>query len=272
MKKYAYVTLLSSDNYLPGVLGLFDSVRRSQTIYPFVVVATRISEKTLEILESFDMTVITAPPIDPPAKVAAYNKEIGLGIWNNCFDKFHIFNLTIFDKIIYLDADMEVISNIDELFSLGHPGFVRDPAKFFQITDFKDYTTNNAGMMIIDPSTKVFEELVSIMKAYEEVDIRGKGIIVSDQLIFDSYYAEAFTKEGFLDFQYNSFFPYLDFYRGLFPNLAPKVIHYAGMEKPWTMSFSSLFLFKDDYAARYKMNLLKLLRKVDLKIEWVNLK
>lgn len=270
MNRYAYVTLLSSDNYLPGVLGLFNSLRATKTLYPFVVVATRVSEETIDILSKFDLTIVNAYPINPPENVAKYNKEIGLGIWNNCFDKFHIFNLDVFDKIIYLDADMEVLENVDELFRVKTPGFVKDPAKHFQITDFKDYTTNNAGMMVIEPSVEVFKTLIEILENWGKVDVREKQIIVSDQYIFDSYYKDWFSENGFLDFSYNAFFPYLEFYSEENKVFSPKIIHYAGMDKPWKEPFNELLSYNSPIAFMYKAKLLALLKEKNLPLQNVS--
>lgn len=236
--KYAYVTLLSSDNYLPGVIGLFQSVRETGTIYPFVVVVTsRVKEETILALQEFDMTIVTAPLIDPPKNVMKYNEEIGLGVWNNCFDKFHILNLDFIEKIVYLDADMEVRGNIDSLFNVSAdvPRFVADPAPYFQITAFKDYTPNNAGMMVVRPSKDLFKEMTSMMMDYSKVDLQKTNEIVSDQSLFAIKFVSSFKSDGFLPFEFNYFYPYDRLYREKFSYVDPKIIHYAGMDKPWAV-------------------------------------
>lgn len=45
-KKYAYTTILSTDSYLPGVLALFESIKRTNTkISDFVVIVNQEIKK-----------------------------------------------------------------------------------------------------------------------------------------------------------------------------------------------------------------------------------
>lgn len=50
--------------------------------------------------------------------------------FNTTFSKLHVFGLTEFDKIVYLDADLLLLSNIDELFDKlpleGHTDSLED--------------------------------------------------------------------------------------------------------------------------------------------------
>ena len=50
-KKYAYATVLSTDSYLPGVLALFESIRRTNTkVSDFVVIVNQeIKKETINI-------------------------------------------------------------------------------------------------------------------------------------------------------------------------------------------------------------------------------
>lgn len=103
-KKYAYATVLSTDSYLPGVLALFESIRRTNTkVSDFVVIVNQdIKKETINQLVQNGLIVKTAPKVNVPQKIKEKNKFIPH--WNNTFDKFNIFNLTDYDKIVYLDV------------------------------------------------------------------------------------------------------------------------------------------------------------------------
>ena len=51
-KKYAYTTILSTDSYLPGVLALFESIKKTNTkVFDFVVIVNQeIKSETINRL------------------------------------------------------------------------------------------------------------------------------------------------------------------------------------------------------------------------------
>lgn len=115
-KNYAYTTILSTDSYLPGVLALFESIKRENTkITEFVVIVNQeIKDETINILKKNGIIVKNMQKIEPPKEIKSKNKLFPH--WNNTFDKFNIFELTDYDKVVYLDSDIYVSENIDELF------------------------------------------------------------------------------------------------------------------------------------------------------------
>lgn len=56
-KKYAYVTMLSTDSYLPGVLALFESIKKTNTeINDFVVIVNQeIKKETISRLKKMEL-------------------------------------------------------------------------------------------------------------------------------------------------------------------------------------------------------------------------
>ena len=56
-KKYAYVTMLSTDSYLPRVLALFESIKKTNTeINDFVVIVNQeIKKETISRLKKMEL-------------------------------------------------------------------------------------------------------------------------------------------------------------------------------------------------------------------------
>ena len=115
-QKYAYTTVLSTDSYLPGVLALFESIKRTNSkVSDFVVIVNQgIKSETVNRLLESGVTVKTMPRVNATQRIQSKNKLFPH--WNNTFDKFNVFDLTDYDKVVYLDSDIYVSDNIDELF------------------------------------------------------------------------------------------------------------------------------------------------------------
>lgn len=119
-KKYAYITLLSSIDYLEAVLVLNRSLRAVKSKYPFVVAITREVYKHKEIISILTEENIIIEHIPTllynPATQKALIEKYHLPHLLNVGSKIEIFNLTNYDKLVYLDADSLVVKNIDNLF------------------------------------------------------------------------------------------------------------------------------------------------------------
>ena len=72
-------------------------------------------------------------------------------IWENVPSKFEIFNLTQFEKIVYLDADIYVLKNLDHLFAAPHLTAALD-GEYFNL--WEGWPHFNAGCMVIEPSNE----------------------------------------------------------------------------------------------------------------------
>ena len=70
-KKNAYTTILSTDSYLPGVLALFDSLRKTNTqISDFVVIINQeIKPETINRLKESGIIVKIMPKIEARNKI-----------------------------------------------------------------------------------------------------------------------------------------------------------------------------------------------------------
>lgn len=113
--KQAYVTLLSSTDYLPAVLILNRNLKELNSKYPLVVMVTdNIAQLVISYLENehIEFVIISTIAYTPHIQSQYKNSSI-----LNTASKIALFSLTQYDKLIYLDADAIFFQNIDELFS-----------------------------------------------------------------------------------------------------------------------------------------------------------
>ena len=109
----AYLTVLSSDSYLLGVLALYKSLFETKTNYPFYVAITDgLSKESVDVLKNNNINLIKLDEkIDMPEKIKNKNCKFGYSQWNNTLQKLGIFQLEQFNKIVYIDSDMMILRN-----------------------------------------------------------------------------------------------------------------------------------------------------------------
>lgn len=181
------------------------------------------------------MDVLRLPmPIEIPA---TFKEESGH--WGNTFDKIHLFGLTKFSKLVYLDSDMIVLKNIDVLFEKPHLSAVAAGQ-----LEHPDWTRLNSGLMVIEPEENLAQKIGNLSsRAVIEVQALG-GNKIGDQDVINAYYADwPDRKDLHLDEGYNIFFTDLDVYIGQHGYRTSdnfkaglkdiNVIHFVGAQKPW---------------------------------------
>jgi len=216
---YAYVTVLSTNNYYKGVLVLFESLKNTNPqIKNFVVLVNeKIDRRIINDLDNRGYKVIIKNSISSPN---VYNKKYTH--WSNTFDKFNIFGLTEYDKIVYLDSDMYINRNIDELFLLPHMS-----ASIAGQDMNKDWDNLNSGMMVIVPNQDIVTGLIDLLKSRDYENIGDQDLIGE---YFDWHNQNLKISEN-----YNLFAGYIDYYiNKLNYNLDNlSIIHFVGTKKPW---------------------------------------
>ena len=214
--KMGYVTLLSSENYLKAVLVLAYSLQVVKSQYPLVVMTTEdmknekmTNKEIINILCSVPNIIhVTAPNLKYCDEIQKEWKNHNV---LNTASKIQIFSLRDWDKLIYIDADTIVISNIDNLFE-EYP----DGSMIKYNTDPYGFT----GLFILEPrnhfEVDFYLYLLQNVKCFDG-DILGKIWFVVNK---DKRYQ---IPEDYLwDRRKNYTIP---------ENV--KVIHYTGDFKPW---------------------------------------
>ncbi|KAA0038113.1 galactinol synthase 2 [Cucumis melo var. makuwa] len=110
LPRRAYVTFLAGDgDYVKGVVGLAKGLRKVKSAYPLVVaVLPDVPEEHRRILESQGCIVKEIEPVYPPENQTRFAMA---------------YYFVEYDKMVYLDGDIQVYDNIDELFELPNGYF-----------------------------------------------------------------------------------------------------------------------------------------------------
>lgn len=237
-----YVCVLSTDNYLNGILVLNENLKALKSRYNLLcIINEKISENSKIQLEKHHIPYVELPSIPYVVKHKSH--------WNNTFDKLNIFLLEGYKKIIYLDADLLLLENIDFLFDYNTPAMVIDRPSH---TD-----KYNSGLMVISPSKQVFDELLKLKKHHEL-----ENSVIGDQDILNEYY-KTIQVVRIAD-RYNVIRTILnekvvrinhltkkeeEIYKVVKNSLAPNpaCIHYVGNNKPFTIDN----FYDDEYAHLY---------------------
>jgi len=182
MKNYSYITVLSTENYLKGVLCLVKSLQKTNTKYPISILLTdNISKDTEKLLKKYSVNIIRKNKIQIPETIKIKNQKGTFEHWTNTFDKLQIFELTEFQKLIYLDSDMYVRKNIDELFEKENMSATIDRPTGPVFSD--NYQLKlTSGLMVIEPTSGILQNFMDILMNI--VDIRD---FVGDQDILQEY-------------------------------------------------------------------------------------
>lgn len=154
--KCCYFTVVSSDNYVLGAVGLALSLRQVQSEYPLIIYVTEnVSTKALRnfILYQIDYKVM------PSLGENQHDNKV------YCMDKAYIYTLTDYDRVCWLDADLLVFKNIDYIFEkIRVPGYV-------YLKDLDENYTNivplSGFMFVINPSSYSFEKIIQERKSYQ---------------------------------------------------------------------------------------------------------
>ena len=244
----AYVTYLGSRDFLPGVLVLKESLRQRNCNRALVVLvsATIVNNTIIERLDNCGCKIRIVQDIQNPMIANDTVRNYHL-----TYTKLNIFGLAEFDKIVYLDADMLVVDNIDELFEKPHMSAVVAGGLLPENSTWNEL---NAGLMVVCPDSRLFQLMSEAIHTTPSKDKSDQGFLHS---FFHSW---SLQTELRLDHKFNTPAVYLDKYTSHFDveftcdatafktrNLA--VIHYWGPLKPWNLNPT---LMNDIQDSKYK--------------------
>lgn len=233
---YAYVSILTTEPYLIGILGVAECLKRVNSKFPFYVVITdNISSEIEDLLNNRHINTIRKKSIEIPEIIKQKNDKGVFSHWTYTFDKLSIFELTQFDKIVYLDSDIYIRKNIDLLFEKNHMSTTPNRKFGPNITLPPELIS---GLLVIEPQKGILNSFLEILST-----IANKRESVGDQDILQEYYTDWKNQtELHLDLKYNTFFTYLDYYithcdyklDDIF------VFHFLLAKKPWDFSLQNI--------------------------------
>ena len=123
--KRAWVTLLTRSSYLPGVITLAHSLSKHSTKYPLLVLVTpSLPESSLRALEleSKYKSLLVIHHIKPLLLPSSQKTTLIAARFEDTWTKLGAFELTDYETCVFLDADITVYRNIDEVFDIQLPG------------------------------------------------------------------------------------------------------------------------------------------------------
>ncbi|KAL7753503.1 glycogenin glucosyltransferase [Sorochytrium milnesiophthora] len=176
-----------------------------------------VSPRNLESLATVfdDLIRIDSLVYDLPTLALLNRPEL-----NVSFTKLHVWRLTQFDKIVFLDADVLVLRNIDELFEYDELSAAPDcgwPNIF------------NSGVFVAQPSIDTFTSLLAHLESRGSFDGGDQGLL-------NQYFSDwATTPSRHIPFTFNvtptTVYSYAPAYRYFRQDV--RVLHFIGSDKPW---------------------------------------
>jgi lipopolysaccharide biosynthesis glycosyltransferase len=268
----AFVTFLGTEDFLPGVLALKNSLFCFNNKFPLVIMVTSdISENTIQMLRLLDSQIVIVDHIKNP-----YHSSDDPRGFNHMYTKLRVFELVTYDKLVYLDSDMIVCNNIEELFTLPSMSAV---AAGSLLARNASWTNLNAGFLVIEPSIELFSRMIFSVDKLKSKDGSDQGFLHS---FFPEWQTETILHA---DHRYNVPFTYLNEYcnnfnfnfsyirKKLETNIS--ILHFWGEIKPWhyhignvprqnaTVDLQAMFLWHDQFKqasrkANIELNLLEI--------------
>jgi alpha-N-acetylglucosamine transferase len=160
--KDAYVTLLYG-GFLLGARVLGQSLRETGTKKELIALCTEtVLDTTKEILKRDGWTIRPVQKIHSPYEGLSARGNYFAG----AFSKLHIWNMTDYDRIVYLDSDVLVVKNIDHMFDCG---------TFCAALRHSDLF--NTGVMVIQPNRSIFNDMLGKVEVFPSYTQGDQGFL-----------------------------------------------------------------------------------------------
>ena len=186
----AIMTILHSEDYLPGVQTLLYSLKKkladvSQNYAPEIVVCVTPDVKNITQIQSLLVPALCTRllPIEnwetPEVSTSidsklSKTKPLTRTLDNHApgWTKLHIFGLQQYDTILYIDSDCLVLRDISNLLDLNKV-YTESEALIAAAPDLLPPNHFNSGVMVIRPSTKTLAEMkqhATLLTTYDRSD------------------------------------------------------------------------------------------------------
>ena len=158
----AYVTLCTP-SYFFGLIGLSRSLRNHSSV-PLICLVD--SDFKFDDLLDLDNVYFVRIPRLINSQYQPWRQE-----FSNVMSKLWVFGLTAFDKLVFLDSDVCIVSSVDELFECPSPSFAPDYVDHLHIQRF------NSGIFVISPQASQFQSLLKFSNTAHSYDGGDQGIL-----------------------------------------------------------------------------------------------
>ena len=161
---------IKEDLYFLNLISLVYSLKHHEatklrnTTEVAIIVTEAISQEKRNILVLLGARLITVKSLSFQGISEATEQ------WKNCYTKLNMFQMTFYQKILYMDTDLSIMKPLDSLFTSL---FKKEPNQYF-FGSVQDWGLSkgifNAGLMIFEPSMAIFDHLKSLVYETEKYD------------------------------------------------------------------------------------------------------
>ena len=221
--KYTFATLLCDDRLLEATSVLvYSLINYAKTKYPVTVMALpRLSKGARDQLHMLGAKIVSVTMLEYPFKLTVPRLEQN----KPCrYSKLQLWNMTQFNKIVYMDSDMMVLQNIDSIFD-----------KYDEFSAVADAYPGifNTGIFVLKPDTTTYNRLIDTYKTVDSYNVGDQGYL--------NWFFGAKWKSNtslHLPLVYNVLIKYKD--SVIWPTIKDdiKVVHFTAETKPWNIHFS----------------------------------
>ena len=239
------IFLASDNNYAPFVATTMASILdNTNSFIDFYILDSGINdenqEKICSLKNQFQNFNIEFIKIDTENEFKNIRYKNLSHITLSTFNRFLIPKLKPnFEKIIYLDLDIIVLSDIKELYEINLDNYALGAAwskkrKLYNI-DTKDlmelsdnYKYFNAGVLLLNNKKWIENDI--LMKLFEIAQKYGDKVLHADETLLNKYFDNNYK---ILDIKFN----YLDYDVINSPEVKPIIRHFATPMKPWNSNY-----------------------------------
>lgn len=268
----AYVMLMfGGDSYLPGVLTLAYSIKKSESKYDVVCMVTEdVSAEAINTMERHNIIVVRVPYLEFKSKpMMSAKQQAAYSSWiSKSYTKWNCLSLTQYEKILFLDADMLVQRNIDHMFEKYRAPAARFTNEIYKTkynwkatvksAEIKNALSNrlpvgNASVMMLAPNAQHYDNIKTMIKSMEPFGLNSMSGM-DEQAI--AYFMSVYNKGPHYTWD-NIEAKYECSWRANTPNAADEayILNFTGTVKPWDRDISAEFVdTKKWYAMNKEMN------------------
>lgn len=227
-----FVSYLSNNRDVLGVLVLKKALDLRQSRVPFgCIVLEGVSKASLQKLKHNGIQLF-------PFHLGQYLHSRGFTadettrcVQKHYFGKLFAFGLTQFDRVVYMDADVLVLQNIDHLLTLDMKGAdvlmandVMSRGKCIRVLSYMW----NSGVMVLKPNLLIQEQCFEVLRDYV---LRAKYTPLADQTVLNRMAEQEYLKVGNLPYRYNHIVSLFNFATAI--PTTPVIVHFILSPKPW---------------------------------------
>ncbi|KAJ2914298.1 hypothetical protein MD484_g6143, partial [Candolleomyces efflorescens] len=233
---YAFVSLISSDSYLPGALAQVAALRDLESnpnhSYVCLVTPETVDVATIKLLrKAFDL-VVGVEVLEDADKRGL--QLLGRPDLATVLTKLHVFRLVQFSKVVFLDADVLPLRSLSHLFQLPH--------EFSAAPDVGWPDIFNSGVLVLTPGEDKFNELNDLLKSKGTWDGGDQGLL-------NEWRGNNWNR---LSFTYNTTPTAAYTYAPAYERFGSEIsaLHFIGKNKPWnSIAYRAPFTSKPSTAS-----------------------